>query len=101
MTSWAGRLSPASYVAAVRERVLVVFEDASSITGFGQLNQASGAIEAVYVLPDRQREGIGNLCWSAIGIWAHSYAMVIANLGFFSMNVRGFIKWAPPEASST
>jgi len=40
-------LSPASYVAAVRERVLVVFEDASSITGFGQLNQASGETEAV------------------------------------------------------
>ena len=47
VTSWAGRLSPASYVAAVRERVLVVFEDASSITGFGQLNQASGETEAV------------------------------------------------------
>jgi uncharacterized protein with LGFP repeats len=47
---------------------------------------------------------VGNLCWSAIGIWAHSYGMVIANLGFFSMNVRGFIKWAPPlstAASST
>ena len=55
---------------------------------------------AIYLLGNRSRKGfvvmmIGNLCWSAIGIWAGSYAMVIANLGFFSMNVRGFIKWTP------
>jgi hypothetical protein len=31
-------------------------------------------------------------------LWVHSYAMVIANLGFFSMNVRAFIKWSPQEA---
>jgi len=59
---------------------------------------------AIYLLGDRNRYGfivmiVGNL-WSAIGIWAHSYAMVIANLGFFSMNVRGFIKWTPrPKAN--
>ena len=59
VTAWANLLSPASYVAVVRERVLLVSEDAGCITGFGQLNQASGEVEAVYVLPDRQREGIG------------------------------------------
>jgi hypothetical protein len=37
---------------------------------------------------------IGNLLWCFIGLRAESYAMIIANLGFFSMNVRGFIKWA-------
>jgi len=58
---------------------------------------------AIYLLGDRNRHGfivmmIGNLFWAAIGLWAHSYAMVIANLGFFSMNVRGFIQWTPrPE----
>jgi hypothetical protein len=57
---------------------------------------------AIYLLGNKSRWGflvmmVGNICWSAIGIWAHSYAMVIANLGFFSMNVRGFIKWAPPS----
>jgi hypothetical protein len=56
---------------------------------------------AIYLLGNQSRSGflvmmVGNLCWSAIGVWAHSYGMVIANLGFFSMNVRGFIKWAPP-----
>ena len=60
---------------------------------------------AIYLLGNKSRNGflimmVGNLCWSAIGIWAHSYAMVIANLGFFSMNVRGYMRWAPPEAKS-
>jgi|GEM_PF-1454158 len=32
------------------------------------------------------------LCWSAIDVWAQRHAVVIANLGFLSMNVRGYIK---------
>ena len=57
---------------------------------------------AIYLLGNKSRWGFivmmtGNLGWSAIGLWAHSYAMVLANLGFFSMNVRGFVKWAPPR----
>ena len=59
---------------------------------------------AIYLLGNKSRMGFlvmmaGNLCWSAIGLWAHSYAMILANLGFFSMNVRGFLKWAPSEAA--
>ena len=55
---------------------------------------------AIYLLGNKSRTGfvfmmLGNLCWSAIGIWAHSYAMVIANVGFFAMNVRAFMKWSP------
>lgn len=57
---------------------------------------------AIWLLGNKSRHGFlimmaGNLCWSAIGLWAHSYAMIVANLGFFSMNVRGYLKWAPPE----
>jgi hypothetical protein len=53
---------------------------------------------AIYLLGNKSRLGFlimiaGNLCWSAIGIWAQSYAMVAANLGFVGMNVRGFVKW--------
>ena len=40
---------------------------------------------------------MGNLCWASIGLWAHSYAMVLANLGFLGMNVRGFVKWSVPK----
>ncbi len=61
---------------------------------------------AIYLLGNRSRMGFvvmmaGNLCWTAIGVWAGSYAMVIANLGFFSMNVRGFRKWTPAELEKT
>lgn len=55
---------------------------------------------AIYLLGNKRRGGfvvmmMGNLCWSAIGFWAHSHAMVLANLGFFTRNLRGFVKWAP------
>jgi hypothetical protein len=61
---------------------------------------------AIYMLGNKSRKGFlimmaGNLCWSTIGLWAHSYAMIIANIGFFAMNVRAFVKWAPEtEAKS-
>ena len=58
---------------------------------------------AIYLLGNKSRKGFalmmaGNLCWSVIGVWAHSYAMILANLGFFSMNMRAFKRWAPSEA---
>ncbi len=59
IASWAGLLTPDSYAAVVSERFLVVAEDAGAIVGFGQLDEPSGEVEAVYVLPDRQGEGIG------------------------------------------
>ena len=54
---------------------------------------------AIYLLGNKSRIGfvvmmLGNLLWCIISLRAHSYAMIIANLGFFSMNVRGFIRWA-------
>jgi hypothetical protein len=60
---------------------------------------------AIYLLGNKSRYGFlvmmaGNLCWSGIGVWVASYAMIIANLGFFSMNVRGFLKWAPANSKN-
>jgi hypothetical protein len=57
---------------------------------------------AIYLLGNRSRTGfmvmmLGNILWCVVGLWAKSYAMLIANLGFFSMNVRGFMKWTSPE----
>ena len=59
---------------------------------------------AIYLLGNKSRFGfavmmLGNLCWAAIGIWAHSYAMRFANLGFFVMNVRGFARWSPSTSA--
>ena len=59
VASWAGLLSPDSYVAVLRERLLLVAEDPGGIAGFGQLNRANGEVDALYVLPGRQGEGIG------------------------------------------
>ena len=55
---------------------------------------------AIYLLGNKSRWGFlvmmaGNVCWSLIGAWVGSYAMLIANMGFFAMNVRGYLRWSP------
>ncbi|HJN45065.1 MAG TPA: GNAT family N-acetyltransferase [Vicinamibacterales bacterium] len=59
ISSWAGLLSPDSYTTVIRDRVFVVATDHAAVVGFGQLDPSSGDVEAVYVLPARQGEGIG------------------------------------------
>jgi hypothetical protein len=59
-----------------------------------------------YLLGNKSRFGfvvmmLGNLCWAAIGIWAHSYAMLFANIGFFATNVRGFARLSPSAPASS
>ena len=54
---------------------------------------------AIYLLGNKRKEGfvimiIGNLCWVALGLIVHSIAMVIANVVFIVMNLRGFMKWS-------
>jgi nicotinamide mononucleotide transporter len=58
---------------------------------------------AIWLLGNRSRHGFvvmsaGNLCWTTIGVLAGSPAMVVANLGFLAMNVRGFLRWTRPKA---
>lgn len=60
---------------------------------------------AIYLLGNRHRTGfivmsMGNLCWTAIGLWAGSLAMVVANVAFLAMNLRGFARWKPAEVPS-
>jgi GNAT superfamily N-acetyltransferase len=59
ISSWAGLLSPDSYTVALQKRVIVVATDGAMVVGFGQLNPETGEVDAVYVLPERQGEGIG------------------------------------------
>ncbi len=59
---------------------------------------------AIYLLGNKSRHGFlvmmgGNLCWATIGWWAHSHPMLLANIGFFAMNVRAWLKWAPAGAA--
>jgi hypothetical protein len=60
---------------------------------------------AIYLLGNKSRSGfvvmmLGNLCWALIGGWANSYAMVAANLAFFAMNARGYIRWSPAKLAA-
>lgn len=59
---------------------------------------------AIYLLGNKSRKGfvlmmLGNLCWSAICIWAHSYAMVLTNIGFFRHEFAGLHKVVSPGGS--
>lgn len=42
----------------------------------------------------------GNTSWVAVGYLTGSVAMIIANIIFFSMNLRAIIKWSKPEQES-
>jgi ribosomal protein S18 acetylase RimI-like enzyme len=64
--AWAGVLSPDNYVAALQKRVMLVATDAASVVGFGQLDPDEGEVDAVYVQPERQGEGIGRMLLSAL-----------------------------------
>jgi GNAT superfamily N-acetyltransferase len=61
VAAWAGLLSPDSYRVVLQDRIMVVAIDGASVVGFGQLNQSTGEVDAVYVLPERQGQGIGRL----------------------------------------
>ncbi len=54
---------------------------------------------AIYLLGDRRRMGfvlmiLGNACWVVLGVLTGSLAMILANLVFAGMNVRGLVKWS-------
>ncbi len=58
---------------------------------------------AIYMLGNKSRSGFGvmmcgNVCWMGLGFLTGSLALVIANFTFFSMNVRGIIKWGMDES---
>jgi hypothetical protein len=60
---------------------------------------------AIYLLGDKKRAGfivmiLGNSCWIAVGYMSSSLAMMIANVGFLAMNLRGFIRWSAEEPAA-
>jgi GNAT superfamily N-acetyltransferase/protein-L-isoaspartate O-methyltransferase len=64
--AWTALLSPDSYAAVVRDRFMVVAATPLGVTGFGQLDVERGVVEAVYVLPDAQGDGIGRALLAAL-----------------------------------
>jgi GNAT superfamily N-acetyltransferase len=78
IAAWARLLSPDSYRAVLGKRVIVVATDGAMVVGFGQLNPDTGEVDAVYVLPGRQGEGIGRMLLSDLE--EHARARGIATL---------------------
>ena len=61
-------------------------------------------VMAIYLLGNKARYGLvlmtlGNVCWITMGVLTDSMAMILANLIFLTMNVRGWFKWASEAAS--
>jgi nicotinamide riboside transporter PnuC len=57
---------------------------------------------AIYLLGDKKRAGFvvmicGNSCWIAVGYLSSSLAMMIANVVFLAMNLRGYLRWSNQE----
>jgi putative acetyltransferase len=93
ISAWAGLLSPDSYTVVLQQRVIVVAADGATVIGFGQLNQDTGELDAVYVLPDRQGEGIGGMLLSELE--GHARACGITTLELSAtMNAAEFYERA-------
>ena len=53
---------------------------------------------AVYLLGQKNKLGFisflfANISWVAVGVLAESAGILIGNIGFFALNLRGFLKW--------
>ena len=57
--AWAKPRSPNHYVESIHSTEFYVAEENGNLIGFGTLNQASKEVEAVYVVPEVARRGIG------------------------------------------
>lgn len=55
---WAGLLSPETYY-DIENRYFVVAERDGTLEGFGQLNEAEGEVDALYVSPKCESRGTG------------------------------------------
>ena len=66
LEAWTGVLKPSRYTADIGNRTFLVAKDRENIVGFGRLNLENGKIEAVYVCPDHNRQGIGRKILNAL-----------------------------------
>ena len=57
--AWAKLRKPDHYVESIRSKEFYVAEENGNLVGFSTLNQTSGEIEAIYIVPEIARGGIG------------------------------------------
>ncbi|GAB3641257.1 hypothetical protein [Spirosoma arcticum] len=58
---------------------------------------------ALWLIGNKNRVGfaafaLANITWIVVGIWLmHSLGIVLGNLVFLAMNVRGYVNWKKPQ----
>ena len=63
----------------------------------------ASSLLAVYLFGQRNRLGFAcflfsNACWMVVGVLPMSYGILLGNIAFFVLNLRGFAQWRPePE----
>ena len=62
----------------------------------------SFALLATYLLGNGEAKGfkafiVANICWVVVGTMASSPAIVLGNLSFLAINVRGWMRWKHKE----
>ena len=78
--NWSEALKPTRYDEPIKRGAFFVAVDDNVIVGFGNLNQYSGEIEAVYVAPEYVRRGVGREILKALESVAREVGLTILYL---------------------
>jgi GNAT superfamily N-acetyltransferase len=90
---WSEVLKPTRYKEPIKRGSFFVAVDDNVIVGFGNLNQDSGEIEAVYVAPEYVRRGVGRKILQALESVARDVGLTILRLSS-SLNAVQFYEIA-------
>ena len=90
---WAERLQPEKYAEAIRSNEFFVAEENGAVIGFGELDQASGEIQGLYVSPDVASRGVGQKLLRALEERARAYGLQSLHLTS-SLNAVSFYERA-------
>ena len=88
---WSERLYPEYYARYINERELFIAEKDREIIGFGQLDQRSGRIEALYICPHHSRMRVGTRLLKKLVAVAQIYGLKVLHLSS-TLNAVPFYK---------
>lgn len=90
---WAERMRPEKYEDAIRSNEFFVAEENGAVVGFGELDQAGGEIQGLYVSPDVARRGVGQKLLSTLEERARAFGLESLHLTS-SLNAVSFYERA-------
>jgi putative acetyltransferase len=90
---WAERLQPEKYADAIRRNEFFVAEEDGAVVGFGELDQAGGEIQGLYVSPDVASRGVGKKLLHTLEERARAFGLESLYLTS-SLNAVGFYERA-------